>query len=73
MALEEESPETIGAVVETNLTATLQACRLVIPRMIRQGGGVLINMSGRGGRGEPTPFLPGPTIHTLVIEPRPGR
>jgi len=55
--LDEMSPEEIEAVIDTNLTATLQACRLVIPQFIRQGGGILVNMSGKGGRGEASPYL----------------
>ncbi|MGI5837610.1 MAG: SDR family NAD(P)-dependent oxidoreductase [Chloroflexota bacterium] len=57
LPLEEVSPEEIRALVDTNLTATIQACRLLIP-YFAQHGGVLINMSGRGGRGEAVPFLP---------------
>ncbi len=54
--LDEMSPEEIKAIVDTNLTATLQACRLLIPYFNRQGG-ILVNMSGKGGRGDPSPHL----------------
>lgn len=53
--LDEMSPEEISRIVEVNLTSMLQASRIVIPHLIKKGGGVLINMSGRGGRGEASP------------------
>ena len=54
----EELPTTeIARIVEINLLGTLYACRLVLPYLARQGGGLLLNMSGRGGRGNPSPFL----------------
>jgi NAD(P)-dependent dehydrogenase (short-subunit alcohol dehydrogenase family) len=46
-----------AALINVNLLGTLRACRIVIPYMIRQGGGVLLNMSGKGGRGDASPFL----------------
>lgn len=55
--LQEMSAEEIRALVEVNLTATLNACRIIIPYFITQGGGILINMSGKGGRGDASPFL----------------
>lgn len=55
--LQEMAQEEIRALVEVNLTAVLNACRIVIPYFITQGGGILVNMSGKGGRGEPSPFL----------------
>lgn len=51
------SPEEIAAVVAVNLTGTIQACRLVIPYFLSRGSGILLNMSGRGGRGEPSPHM----------------
>ncbi len=47
----------IDALVDVNLKGTLQACRLLIPYFIHGRGGVLLNLSGRGGRLEPSPFL----------------
>ena len=44
--------EEISGIVDTNLTSTMIASRMVVPRMIEQGGGVLINVSGRGARGD---------------------
>ncbi len=56
--LQEMAREEIRALVDVNLTAVLDACRIVIPYFITRGGGILINMSGKGGRGgEPSPFL----------------
>lgn len=46
------SPEEIAAIVDTNLVGTMVASRLVVPYLIDHGGGVLINVSGRGGRGD---------------------
>lgn len=54
--VDEMAPEEIQEIVDTNLTGTVLACRLVIPYFVRQGGGILVNMSGRGGRGDATPF-----------------
>jgi NAD(P)-dependent dehydrogenase (short-subunit alcohol dehydrogenase family) len=55
--LEDMSPEEITAIVDVNLTGVLKACRLIIPYFIKQNGGILINLSGKGGRGEASPFL----------------
>ena len=55
--LHEMAQEEIRAVVDVNLAAVLNACRIVIPYFITKGGGILINMNGKGGRGEPSPFL----------------
>ncbi len=55
--LQEMSTEEIRVLVEVNLTATLNACRIIIPYFITQGGGILINMGGKGGRGDASPFL----------------
>lgn len=55
--LDEMSPEEIITIVNVNLTGMLKACRLIIPYFIQQRGGILINMSGKGGRGETSPFL----------------
>ncbi len=46
------SPEEIRAIVDINLTGTMLASRMVVPYFIERGGGVLINVSGRGGRGD---------------------
>ena len=55
--LEELDHEEIARIVEVNLTGTLKACRIIIPYFVQRGGGVLLNLSGRGGRGEAAPFL----------------
>ena len=47
----------IQRIVDVNLTATIDACRLLIPYFLKQGKGIIINMSGRGGRGEASPYL----------------
>ena len=43
-------------IVNVNLTGTLQACRLIIPYFM-ENKGILINMSGKGGRGEASPYM----------------
>ena len=48
----ETSPEEIAAIVDTNLVGTMVASRLVVPYFVEHGGGVLVNVSGRGGRGD---------------------
>jgi NAD(P)-dependent dehydrogenase (short-subunit alcohol dehydrogenase family) len=55
--LDELGHEEISRIIDVNLTGTLQACRIILPYFAQHGGGVLINMSGRGGRGEAAPFL----------------
>ena len=57
MPLVELSREEIDAVVDVNLKGTLNACRIIIPFFIGIGGGLVINMSGKGGRGDPSPYL----------------
>jgi NAD(P)-dependent dehydrogenase (short-subunit alcohol dehydrogenase family) len=48
----ETSAEEIAAIVNTNLVGTMIASRLLVPYFIERGGGVLVNVSGRGGRGD---------------------
>lgn len=55
--LDKMTVEDVTATVNTNLTATLQACRLAISYFKDNGGGVILNMSGRGGRGDAAPFM----------------
>jgi NAD(P)-dependent dehydrogenase (short-subunit alcohol dehydrogenase family) len=46
------SPEEIRRIVDVNLVGTMLASRLVVPHLIERGGGLLVNVSGRGGRGD---------------------
>ncbi len=55
--IDEWSENEITQIINVNFAGTLKACRLVIPYFIKQGGGILINMSGKGGRCEASPFL----------------
>jgi len=55
--LEDIPPDEISDVVNTNLTGTLYCCRALIPYFAGHGGGVIINMTGRGGKGDAPPFL----------------
>ncbi len=50
------SPAEIEAVMGTNLLGTFYACRLLIPYFIGRGGGIIINLSGRGGKGNPSAY-----------------
>jgi len=52
--VDELSPDEMREVVGINLVGTMLACRLVVPYM-REHGGVLINMAGRGYKGDATP------------------
>lgn len=52
--LDELSPAELAEMVNINLLGTMYACRLLVPHM-RQHGGVLLNMAGRGFRGDATP------------------
>jgi len=56
MAIDEMSYEDIEQVVTVNLTAVLNACSLIIPYFIKQGSGIILNISGRGGKLEAAPF-----------------
>ncbi len=55
--LDEWGEDEISQIVRVNLIGTFQACRLIIPYFIERGGGSLINIGGKGGRGEASPFL----------------
>lgn len=46
----------IHTIVETNLVSTMLASKRVLPYFIERGGGVLINVSGRGGRGDASAY-----------------
>lgn len=57
-AITDMSEEEITSIINVNFMGTLKACRVIIPYFIKQGSGILINVSGRGGhRGEASPFL----------------
>jgi len=49
--------EEITRIIDVNFSGTLKACRIIIPYFIQQGGGILVNMSGKGGRGKAAPFM----------------
>lgn len=54
----EASPAEMVEVVNTNLLGTLYGCRTALAYFNREErGGILVNMSGRGGQGRPVPFL----------------
>jgi len=50
------SPEEMHRIIDVNLVGTMVASRLVLPYLVERGGGVLINVSGRGGRGDSAAF-----------------
>lgn len=54
--LEEMSSEQITDIVKVNLTALIKASKLVIEYFIERNGGILLNMSGKGYRGDPSPY-----------------
>lgn len=55
--LDELTEEEITQIINVNFAGTLKACRIVIPYFVKQGGGILINVGGRGSRCEASPFL----------------
>lgn len=62
----ELSDEQWLAVIEAKLFGYVRSMRAVLPYMVRQGGGAIINISGRGGR-QPTPaHLPGGCANAAV-------
>jgi NAD(P)-dependent dehydrogenase (short-subunit alcohol dehydrogenase family) len=46
---EEIDMETADAILDTNYRSVFALCKLVIPHMIRQGGGAIVNTSSVGG------------------------
>ena len=49
------SDDEIATIVNTNLLGTIFCCRVVIPHMLQQKNGILINFEGAGSNGFPTP------------------
>ncbi|MCX8125678.1 MAG: SDR family oxidoreductase [Dehalococcoidia bacterium] len=47
----------IDQIIAINYIGTLKACRMVIPYFTKQGGGIIFNMTGRGGKGEASPMM----------------
>lgn len=54
--LESMSPAEVREVLDINLLGTLAACRLLIAYFRQKSGGIILNMSGRGGRGNAAPY-----------------
>jgi NAD(P)-dependent dehydrogenase (short-subunit alcohol dehydrogenase family) len=50
------SPGEIKEVVDINVLGTFYACRLLVPYFLSKGGGTIINISGRGGHGNASPY-----------------
>jgi len=55
--LEHVPDETIRNIAEINLTAVMLACKMILPYFKKQGQGILINMSGRGGHSDHAAFM----------------
>lgn len=53
--LTELTPEELQHIVAVNLLGVEYAARLVLP-YFAENGGILVNVSGRGGRGDATPY-----------------
>jgi len=45
----------LAEIIATNLTGTMYACRVIIP-YFRERGGILLNMAGKGYKGDASPF-----------------
>ncbi|HET6350923.1 MAG TPA: SDR family oxidoreductase [Coriobacteriia bacterium] len=52
--VDEQPAEDLARIVSTNLTGHIFGCRVILP-YFRERGGYLMNMAGRGYRGEATP------------------
>lgn len=50
------SPDEVRRIVAVNLTSTMVASRMLVAYFRERGSGVLINVSGRGGRGDAGAF-----------------
>lgn len=48
-AIEETKPENVTNIINTNLTAVINLCSLVIPYLKQSGGGNIVNISSVGG------------------------
>jgi len=53
--LDEIEPEALRTIIDVNFTGTVLGCRAILP-YFREHGGVLLNMAGRGYKGEATPY-----------------
>ena len=56
-AIHELHEQEIKDVINVNLTGTLIACKLILDYFIKNNGGIVINMGGRGSNGNASPFL----------------
>jgi len=62
----ELSDEQWHEVLDAKLVGYVRSMRAVLPYMVKQGGGAIVNISGRGGR-QPTPaHLPGGSANAAV-------
>lgn len=50
------TPEEDELIVRTNLLSVMGASRMVVRYFLARGGGVLVNVSGRGGRGDASAY-----------------
>ncbi len=50
-------PEDFALTVQTNVTGTMNACRVAIPGLYAQGGGWIFNMEGFGSNGQIRPGI----------------
>lgn len=55
--IEDLTSDEIVNIIDVNIKGMLLACRLIIPYFAQNDGGVLLNMSGKGGRLEASPYL----------------
>jgi NAD(P)-dependent dehydrogenase (short-subunit alcohol dehydrogenase family) len=56
MAIDEMSFDEIEQIVNVNLIGVLNACKFIIPYFLKQDSGIILNISGRGGKFEAAPF-----------------
>jgi NAD(P)-dependent dehydrogenase (short-subunit alcohol dehydrogenase family) len=56
-AIHELNEQEINEIIQVNLAGTLLACKLVLAYFIKNNGGIVINMGGRGSNGAASPFL----------------
>jgi len=61
-ALWDTSPDDLAAIVQINLTAPMELCRQVIPRMLRRGRGHIVNISSLAACG----LYPGLTAYSTA-------
>ena len=55
--IQDLSLEEINQIIDVNLKGVMFSCKLTIPYFIARNSGIILNISGRGGKSEAAPYL----------------